>query len=99
LKRLLCFREGVWGKLRGAVEKEGWGGEVRRPAALYRSQDERIDRNEEYPPEDHRCLEIDPPEPTWWELAHWGEIYDERRTWGDLSHEARRELRKLLGKG
>jgi len=81
------------------VEKEGWGWVVRQPAALWHGQDERINKNEEPLPEDPRCLEIDPPEPTWWELEHWDEIYDERRWWGDLNRETKRDLRKLLGKG
>lgn len=99
MKKLLCFGERVWEELRGVVEKEGWGGDVRRPAALWRSQDEQLTKNKEHLVEDGRCLEIDPPEPTWWEREHWNEIYDERRSWGDLSREAQRDLRKLLGKG
>jgi hypothetical protein len=99
LKKLLCFGKGVWRELRGEVAKEGWGGEVQRQVVRWRDLDERVSKHEEPLPEDRRCLEIESPEPTWWEQEHWDEIYDERRSWGDLSREARRELRKLLRKG
>ena len=100
VKKLLCFGEGVWEELRGVVEEEGWGGDVSQPAALWRIQDEQRAEDEgDLAEEDHRCLEIDHPEPTWWDLEHWNEIYDERRCWGDLSRESQRYLRKLLGTG
>jgi hypothetical protein len=99
LKKLLCFGERVWERLRGVMEKEGWGGDVCRQAELPRCPDGRVSENEEPLPEDHHCLEIKSPEPTWWEREHWDEIYDERHLWGDLSCDALRELSKLLGKG
>jgi hypothetical protein len=99
LKKLLCFGEGVWWELRGVVTKEGWIGDVRRQPTLWRDPHGRVSKSEEPLPEDHRCLEIESPEPTWWELEHWDEIYDDRHWWGDLSRETQRELSKLLGKG
>ena len=99
LKKLLCFGKGVWQELRGVAAKEGWGGEVQRPAVFERRPKKRISKGEEYPLDDYRCLEIESPEPTWWEQEHWDEIYDERRSWGDMSRETQRELRKLFGKG
>ena len=43
-------------------------------------------------------IEIDLPEEliSWWEVERWEEIFDERLLWGDLSHEGKRTLRKLL---
>lgn len=99
MKRLLCFGERVWGELRGVVEKEGWGGDVRQPACLKQDQDVRVPEDGESLEEDRRCLEISPRRFPWWEVEHWGEIYDERRSWGDLSREGQRALNKLLGKG
>lgn len=99
MKKLLCFGERLWEELRGVVEKEGWGGDVRQPAFLKRDQEMRVAEEREFLEEDRRCLDIFQRRFPWWEVEHWGEIYDERRSWGDLSREAKRELRKLLGKG
>ncbi len=82
------------------MEKERWGGAVRQPATLWGGQNERISKNgEPLAEEDHRCLEIELFDPAWWELEHWDEIYDERRSWSDLSREDQRALKRLLGKG
>lgn len=89
LKKLLCFGEGVWGKLRGVVEKERWGGDVRRPARLKRDHTMRVAEEVESLKEDRRCLDIYQRRIPWWEAEHWGEIFDERRSWGELSHAAR----------
>jgi hypothetical protein len=99
LKKLLCFGERVWGELRGVVEKEGWGGAVRRPACSKQDHNVRVPEDGENLEEDRRCLEIFQRRFPWWEVEHWGEIFDERRLWGDLSREDQRALNRLLGKG
>ena len=81
------------------VEKEGWGGAVRQPAYLKLDQDVRVAEDGESLEEDRRCLDIFQRRLPWWEIEHWGEIYDERCSWGDLSREGQRALNKLLGKG
>lgn len=81
------------------VEKEGWGGAVKQPACSKLDQDVRVAEEREGLEEDRRCLEISQRRFPWWEVEHWGEIFDERRSWGDLSLEDQRALNKLLGKG
>ena len=85
-------------ELRGVVEKEGWGWAVRQPASSKLEEDKGAAEEQEALEEDHRCLEIYHKRSPWWEIEHWDEIYDERRSWGDLSREDQRELNKLLGR-
>ena len=101
LKKLLCFGEGVWEVLLGVVGKERWGGDVRvrRPASFQLGQDDEVPEESGNVEGDHRCLDITQRQLLWWEVEHWDEIYDERRSWGDLSRESQRNLTKLLGRG
>jgi hypothetical protein len=97
LKKLLCFGERVWEELREAVENEGWGGDVWQPAVLCpEPTEEPIE--DEILADNSRCLDISLNRLPWWEVAHWAEIHDERRSWSDLSSEDQRTLRKLLGR-
>jgi hypothetical protein len=104
LKKLLCFGERVWERLRGVVEKEGWGwvevggGEVRRPAVSWIDQLDSAPEDTESLEEDHRCLEISYRRLNWWETEHWSEICDERGLWGDLSRQDQKKLDKLKGR-
>jgi hypothetical protein len=98
LKKLLCFGERVWEELRGVVAKGGWGRAVRRPTCPRLDQDEGTAEERESVEADCRCLEISQGRMPWWEVQHWDEIYEERRSWSDLSPEDQRTLRKLLGR-
>ena len=83
------------------VEKEGWswvefrGREVRRPASFWIDHVDSAPEDTENLDEDHRCLEISYRRLDWWEIEHWGDIYDESRLWGDLSHQDQKKLNKL----
>jgi hypothetical protein len=100
LRKLLCFGEEVWRDLRGVLGREVRGGDGRRrrpavPEAVCID----LEGREEGSEGPGASIEIELSEElfSWWEVERWDEIYEERLLWGDLSHEGKRILRKLLG--
>ena len=99
LKRLLCFRESVWGKLRVVVERQERARAAARakmpsaepvvlePAAAY------VEERPQGPP---LCLDFDIQVTEWWELQRWNEISDEYSIWGDPSPETTRVAAELM---
>jgi hypothetical protein len=98
LKRLLCFGEGTWRKLRGVVGKKGRGRAIVRPKA----QPPDLQADEPFDPEDEHSLDLPVSDLNlrlavlnWWEVARWHEVPDEGSLWGDPSPDAVRIARDL----
>ena len=99
MKRLLCFRESVWGDLRVVAwrqERARAAARAKRPSAVPVALDPAAadveDRTEGSP----LCLDFDIKVCEWWEFQRWNEIADEYSIWGDPSPETARVAAELM---
>ena len=105
VRKLLCFGSETWRLLRHLCagrwrEERRWGqprpdvrNERRKGAALRRRPGEsEIVRAMEV----RSLLEVPVPIPTWWEIEHWEEVWDEDRFWEEISADLRQRLKELL---
>ena len=99
LKRLLCFRESVWGELRVVVERQERARAAARaktPSAEPVVLEPAAADVEEQPQHPTLCLDLDIRVCEWWELQRWNEISDECSIWGDPSPETTRVAAELM---
>ena len=99
LKRLLCFRESVWGKLRVVVkrqERARAAARAKMPSAEPALLEPAAAYVEDRPQGTPLCLDLDIRVCEWWQIERWNEIPDECSIWGDPSPETARIAAELM---
>jgi len=99
LKRLLCFRESVWRKLRVVArrqERARAAARAKRPSAEPAVLEPAVFDVEDRPENPPLRLDLDIRGCEWWQIERWNEIPDECSIWGDPSPETTRVATELM---